>query len=52
MKTQYCVACDIENKKVKATKVVDNVPLCDTHSKIYSIELDPIIHEDKSNKKE
>ncbi len=52
MKDKYCIACEVENKKVKATEVVDNMDLCKRHARIYKLQLNPVINEDKSSKKE
>jgi hypothetical protein len=43
MKKIYCVACEIEDRKVEATEVVDKLPLCFKHATLYHKELEPII---------
>jgi len=42
---KLCVACEIADKEVKATKECDGLSLCDRHYLIYTKQLDSIIHE-------
>ena len=45
-RNKFCIPCKIEGKKVYADSIVDEMPMCDKHKKIYYTELNLDVNED------